>query len=35
MIRTKVPLEDEIIVPAVKRRALVDRVRAFFGSSSR
>ncbi len=35
MIRTKVPLEDEIIVPASpKRRALLDRVRAFFGPSS-
>lgn len=34
MIRTKIPLEDEIIVPAAKRRVLFDRVRAFFGSSS-
>lgn len=34
MIRTKVLLEDEIIVPAAKRRALVDRVRSFFGSLS-
>ena len=33
MIRTKVPLGEEIIVPAPKRRALLDRVRAFFGSS--
>jgi len=34
MIRTKVPLGDEIIVPEPKRRALLDRVRAFFGASS-
>ncbi len=34
MIRTKVPLEDEIIVPAARRWGLVDRVRAFLGSSS-
>ncbi|MEX2116050.1 MAG: hypothetical protein WEB37_04130 [Bacteroidota bacterium] len=31
MIRTKILLEDEIIVSAPKRRALLDRVRAFFG----
>lgn len=34
MIRTKVLLEDEIIVPAAKRKTLFDRVRAFVRSSS-
>ncbi|MEX1139646.1 MAG: hypothetical protein WEF53_09930 [Bacteroidota bacterium] len=34
MIRTKVPLEEEIIVPAAKRKEMLDRVRAFFGSST-